>query len=58
MNMPSDEYNKMIKVISNWSGDKDGLQRLYNDIYYKYEDGGEMLRRLDVYQRKWTMDLH
>ncbi len=58
MNMPSDEYNKMIKVISNWSGDKDGLQRLYNDIYYKYEDGREMLRRLDVYQRKWTMDLH
>jgi len=58
MNMPSAKYNELIKVISNWSGDKDALQKLYDEIYYNYDDGSEMLRRLDVYQSKWTMNLH
>ena len=58
MNMPSSEYNELYKRVRDWSGSKEGLQRLYDDIYYKYDDGKEIIRRLDSYQSKWTMDLH
>ena len=58
MNMPSSEYNELIKRIRDWNGSKEGLQRLYDDIYYKYDDGKEIIRRLDSYQSKWTMNLH
>lgn len=58
MNMPSSEYNELIRRIRDWNGSKEGLQRLYDDIYYKYDDGKEIIRRLDSYQSKWTMNLH
>lgn len=58
MNMPSSEYNRLIDVVRNWSGTKEGLQKLYDEIYYSYDDGRDMIRRLDSYQSKWTMDLH
>lgn len=58
MKMPDREYNEIMHMIRSWSGSKEALQRLYDDIYYKYDDGREMLRRLDQYQSKWTMNLH
>ena len=58
MNMPSNEYNRLIDVVRNWSGTKEGLQKLYDEIYYSYDDGRDMIRRLDSYQSRWTMDLH
>lgn len=59
MNMPAREYNEFYRVVRNWSGSKEGLQKLYDDVYYKYDDGAEILRRVDsMYQRRWTMNLH
>ena len=58
MKMPDREYNEVMKLIRSWSGTKEALQRLYDEIYYKYDDGREMIRRLDSYQSKWTMNLH
>ena len=58
MRMPDREYNELMRLIRSWSGTKEGLQRLYDEIYYKYDDGREMIRRLDTYQSKWTMNLH
>ena len=58
MRMPSRYYDDYRELISNWRGDKNGLQRVYDEIFYKYDDGREMLRRLDSYQHSWTMDLH
>ena len=58
MKMPASEYNDLIKVIRDWKGDKESLQRLYDDIYYKYEDAKDNLYYLDKYQTKWTMNLH
>ena len=58
MNMPSSEYNDLYRRVRDWNGTKESLQRLYDDIYYKYDDGREIIRRLDSYQSKWTMDLH
>ena len=54
MKMPDSEYNVLIKVISNWQGTKEDLQAVYDKIAWTYEDGPEMLRRLDKYQRKWA----
>ena len=58
MKMPDKEYNEIMYRIRSWNGSKEALQRLYDDIYYKYDDGREMIRRLDQYQSKWTMNLH
>jgi len=58
MNMPNDEYYKMREIISEWRGTQESLQKLYDEIYYKYDDGAEMLRRLDSYQRQYSMNLH
>ena len=57
--MPASEYNDFYKVVRDWSGSKEALQKLYDEVYYKYDDGAEILRRVDsMYQRRWTMDLH
>lgn len=59
MKMPASEYNDFYKIVRDWSGSKEALQRLYDEVYYKYDDGAEILRRVDsMYQRRWTMDLH
>ena len=58
MKMPDREYNEIMYMIRSWSGSKEALQRLYDEIYYNYDDGREMIRRLDQYQSKWTMNLH
>ena len=58
MNMPSSEYNELYRRVRDWSGSKEALQRLYDEVYYKYDDGREILRRVDSYQSKWRMDLH
>lgn len=59
MKMPASKYNDFYKVVRDWSGSKEALQKLYDEVYYKYDDGAEILRRVDsMYQRRWTMDLH
>lgn len=58
MKMSSRDYDNYKDLISNWRGDKNGLQRVYDEIFHRYDDGREMLQRLDTYQRNWTMDLH
>lgn len=60
MNMPSDEYNKISREVADWSGSKDALQRLYDEIYYKYDDGHEILERLEsLHQRRFSgMNTH
>ena len=59
MKMPASVYNDFYKVVRDWSGNKEALQRLYDEVYYKYDDGAEILRRVvSMYQRKWTMDIH
>ena len=58
MNMPGSEYKRLMQLISNWIGTKEELQALYDKIACSYDDGPEMLRRLNQYQNKWHMDLH
>ncbi len=58
MKMPNDEYEKYKKLVSGWSGGKDDLQRVYDEIFYKYEDAHDCLVEIDKQQSKWTMDLH
>ena len=58
MKMPNDEYVDAKKIVYDWPYDKEALQRFYDDIYYKYEDGHECLVEIDKQQTKWTMNLH
>ena len=58
MRMPDAEYNRVMRMIKDWNLSKEALQKLYDEIYYSYDDGSDMLRRLDTYQSKWTMNLH
>lgn len=58
MKMPDSEYNSLKQLISNWNGTKEELQMVYDKVAWTYDDGPEMLRRLDAYQSKWSMNLH
>lgn len=58
MNMPDSEYNSLMQLISAWRGTKEELQQLYDKLMWSYDDGSEMIRRLDKYQNKWSMNLH
>lgn len=58
MKIPDRKYNELLKLIKNWNGTKEELQALYDSICITYDDGREIIRRLDCYQRKWTMNLH
>lgn len=58
MRMPDREYNEVLRRIKDWRGTKEELQALYDRIYDSYDDGKEMLYRLDKYQSKWTMNLY
>ena len=58
MDLPGSEYNRLMRSISQWTGTKEELQALYDQIARSYDDGAEMLRRLDAYQSKWRMNLH
>lgn len=59
MNMPAKEYNEFYRIVRDWNGTKEDLQALYDSVYDSYDDGAEILRRVDsFYQRRWTMDLH
>lgn len=58
MKMPGSEYNSLKQFISNWNGTKEELQMVYDRVARTYDDGPEMLRRLDKYQSKWNMNLH
>ena len=58
--MPDSEYNDFYRIVRDWSGDKESLQRLYDEIYYKYDDGAEILKRVEsMWQRRFTdMNTH
>lgn len=58
MKMPDSEYNSLKQLISNWNGTKEELQMIYDRIAWTYDDGPEMLRRLDKCQSRWSMNLH
>jgi len=58
MRMPDKEYNELLQKIKNWKGTKEELQAEYDRIYASYDDGRDMIRRLDCYQRMWTMNLY
>ena len=58
MKMPDSEYNSLKRLISDWKGTKEELQMIYDKVAWTYDDGPEMLRRLDENQSKWSMDLH
>ena len=58
MKMPDSEYNSLKQLISNWKGTKEELQMIYDRIAWTYDDGPEMLRRLDKCQSRWSMNLH
>lgn len=58
MKMPDSEYNSLKQLISNWNGTKEELQIIYDRIAWTYDDGPEMLRRLDKCQSRWSMNLH
>ena len=58
MKMPDSEYNSLKQLISNWNGTKEELQMIYHRIARTYDDGPEMLRRLDKCQSRWSMNLH
>ena len=58
MRMPDKEYNEILHRIKNWCGTKEALQAEYDRIFYSYDDGRDIIRRLDCYQRKWSMNLH
>lgn len=57
--MPTRDYENYRDLISNWPGSQSALQNVYDEIYRKYDDGAEMLYRLDKYNRRFSrMDLH
>jgi len=60
MNMPSSEYNEFWRIVRDWSGSREELQRLYDEIARKYDDGPELLRRVDsLHQTRFSdMNLH
>ena len=58
MKMPDSEYNSLKQLISNWNGTKEELQMIYDRIAWTYDDGPEMLRRLDKCQSRWRINLH
>ena len=58
MKMPDSEYNSLKQLISNWNGTKEELQMIYDRSAWTYDDGPEMLRRLDKCQSRWSMNLH
>lgn len=60
MKMPNDVYYTVREQVSNWKGTQEALQKLYDDIYCKYDDGREILERLEsMYQRRFSgMNTH
>ena len=58
MKMPDSVYNEYLNMIRDYNGTKEYLQSIYDSIYAKYDDGSDMLYRLDKYQSKWVMNLH
>ena len=59
--MNSREFNEYKEEIRNWAdrgGSKETLQKLYDEIVRKYEDGRECLEILDKENHKWPMNLH
>ncbi len=60
MNMPASEYNKIYRQIEDGYFSREELQRLYDMIVAKYDDGCEIVRRLDsLHNHKYSgMNLH
>ncbi len=60
MKMPASEYNTFYRVVRDWSGTKEDLQRLYDEVFRAYEDGHEILERVEsMYQHRFSgMNTH
>lgn len=58
MRMPDSEYNNYLHIIRDYTGSKEALQAMYDEICMKYDDGKDLLYRLDQYQSKYVMNLH
>ena len=58
MKMSNDEYVNYKHMVRDWQGDKEQLQRLYDEIYRKYDDAPEWLPEIDKQQSRWVMNLH
>ena len=59
--MTNREFEELKDEIRHWEergGNKVTLQKKYDEIVRKYEDGRECLELLDKYNPKWPMDLH
>jgi hypothetical protein len=58
MKMTNDQYVSYKHRVRDWKGTKEGLQRLYDEIYYTFEDAPEWLPEIDKQQTSWVMNLH
>lgn len=59
--MTSREFKELKDEIRHWEergGSKVTLQKKYDEIVRRYEDGRECLKELDKENHKWVMDLH
>ena len=58
--MTQSEYNSYKALVESIArnGSKEQLQRLYDEIYLKYDDGSWCCRMLDGYQSRWSVDTH
>ncbi len=52
-----DNYRKQVEYIAR-NGSQEELQRLYDEIWRKYDDGSWCCKMLDDYQTNWTMNTH
>ncbi len=59
-NMSQSEYNNYREEVERIArkGTREELQRLYDEIYRKYDDGAWCCKMLDDYQTNWTMNTH
>jgi hypothetical protein len=60
MKMPDSEYNEICRKVDAGFYSRDALQALYDRIVSAYDDGREIVRRIDsLHNRKYSgMDLH
>jgi len=58
MNMPSSEYNEFRRIALDWRDSREALQRLHDEIARKYDDGSELLRRVDSLHQTRFSDMN
>ena len=58
MRMTASEYNDFYRVVRDWSGSKVDLQRLYDKVAEKYDDGHEILERVESLHQHRFCDMN